>query len=115
MNRIQRLFVYGTLGPGRPNEHILEAIGGSWETASVTGILHHEGWGAEMGYPAIQLRGDGEKVEGFLFNSEAIAQHWKALDAFEGEAYERVLAEVLRQDDTVVEAYIYTLKAPGND
>ncbi|MCT7653989.1 hypothetical protein MBH78_02755 [Oceanimonas sp. NS1] len=24
-----RLFVYGTLGPGRPNEHVLTAIGGS--------------------------------------------------------------------------------------
>ena len=28
---IQRLFVYGTLAPGRPNEHVLSEIGGSWE------------------------------------------------------------------------------------
>ncbi len=25
----KQLFVYGTLGPGRPNEHMLKAIGGS--------------------------------------------------------------------------------------
>lgn len=24
----ERLFVYGTLGPGRPNEHVLRDIGG---------------------------------------------------------------------------------------
>jgi len=27
---MESLFVYGTLGPGRPNSHILEIIGGSW-------------------------------------------------------------------------------------
>ena len=27
---IQRLFVYGTLAPGRPNEHVLREIGGSF-------------------------------------------------------------------------------------
>ena len=31
---IQRLFVYGTLAPGQPNEHVLGDIEGSWETAS---------------------------------------------------------------------------------
>ena len=28
---IQRLFVYGTLALGRPNEHVLRKIGGTWE------------------------------------------------------------------------------------
>jgi len=52
----QRLFVYGTLGPGRPNEQALNAIGGTWEEASVNGyksrkvvvrshILASEVWG----------------------------------------------------------------------
>ena len=36
---IQRLFVYGTLAPGRPNEHLLNEIGGSWEEANSPGIL----------------------------------------------------------------------------
>jgi gamma-glutamylcyclotransferase (GGCT)/AIG2-like uncharacterized protein YtfP len=29
------LFVYGTLGPGRPNAHVLEGIGGSWQEGHV--------------------------------------------------------------------------------
>jgi len=45
----ERLFVYGTLAPGRPNEHILADVPGSWEPARVTGTLREEGWGAAMG------------------------------------------------------------------
>jgi gamma-glutamylcyclotransferase (GGCT)/AIG2-like uncharacterized protein YtfP len=30
-----RLFVYGTLAPGRPNEHVLADLGGTWEPAYV--------------------------------------------------------------------------------
>jgi gamma-glutamylcyclotransferase (GGCT)/AIG2-like uncharacterized protein YtfP len=41
---IERLFVYGTLAPGRPNEHVLSEIGGTWEAAIVTGTLRQEGW-----------------------------------------------------------------------
>ncbi|HSE41878.1 MAG TPA: gamma-glutamylcyclotransferase, partial [Acidobacteriota bacterium] len=43
---MKRLFVYGTLAPGRPNEHILGQIGGSFEPATVIGTLYQEGWGA---------------------------------------------------------------------
>ena len=109
-----KLFVYGTLGPGRPNEHILENIGGSWEEASVIGILHQEGWGSAMGYPAITLDKDGDKVKGFLFTSTKISEHWSELDEFEGEAYERMLTTVELQNGTTVDAYIYTLKRPPN-
>ncbi len=45
----ERLFVCGTLAPGRPNAHILAEVPGSWEPASVTGTLRAEGWGAAMG------------------------------------------------------------------
>ena len=48
-----RLFVYGTLAPGRPNEHVLAAIPGSWEAATVKGKLFQEGWGARAGFPGI--------------------------------------------------------------
>ncbi len=103
------LFVYGTLGPGRPNEHILDAVGGSWKAASVRGTLRHEGWGAELGYPGIDLDENGEEIEGFLFASENLSDHWDALDKFEGEAYERVLAVARLKDGRSVEAHIYTL------
>ncbi len=110
MDTINKLFVYGTLGPGRPNEYILRNIGGSWEEASVTGKLHQEGWGATMGYPAIVLDKNGDKVEGFLFSSDNFAAHWHELDEFEGEAYERVISKVKLKDKTIVDAYIYALK-----
>ncbi len=107
---IERLFVYGTLGPGRPNEHVLGAVGGSWETATVSGTLRHEGWGAEMGYPGIDLGGNGGEVEGFLFTSENLHRHWAELDEFEGEAYQRVKTLVRVADGNLVEAYVYTLR-----
>ncbi len=51
-----KLFVYGTPGPGRPNEHILGKIGGSWEKASVTGTLHPEGWGQRWDTQVLHLK-----------------------------------------------------------
>ena len=108
---IEQLFVYGTLGPGRPNEHVLEAIGGSWEAATVNGNLRHEGWGSELGYPGIDLNEHGGVVEGFLFTSENLSGHWAALDKFEGDAYERAVAKVKLKDESLVDAYIYTLRS----
>jgi gamma-glutamylcyclotransferase (GGCT)/AIG2-like uncharacterized protein YtfP len=107
---VERLFVYGTLGPGRPNEHVLSAVGGSWEPATVTGALRQEGWGAVMGFPGIDLDQQGGEVEGFLFSSENLSGHWAALDEFEGEAYKRVLTKVKLKDGSTVDAYIYTLR-----
>lgn len=36
---MERLFVYGTLCPGRPNEHVMQKIGGEWLPARVKGRL----------------------------------------------------------------------------
>ena len=107
---VERLFVYGTLAPGRPNEHLLGAIGGTWEIATVNGTLYQEGWGAAMGYPGIHLNEHGCEIEGFLFSSENLSLHWAELDEFEGEAYERVIANVKLKDGSTVDAYIYALK-----
>ncbi len=107
----ESLFVYGTLGPGRPNEHVLTAIGGSWKTATITGTLRNEGWGAELGYPGIELDEVGGEVEGFLFVSENLSDHWAVLDKFEGEAYKRVLAKVQVEDGSMIDAHIYTLRS----
>ena len=110
----ERLFVYGTLAPGRPNEHVLAVVPGEWEPASVTGTLHPEGWGAAAGYPGIVLDDHGGEVRGFLFSSDSLAEHWARLDEFESEGYERVLTSVKRKDGTVVEAYIYRLNESGS-
>ena len=107
---IERLFVYGTLVPGGPNAHVLDEIGGSWEAATVTGRLRPEGWGAAMGYPGIVLDEQGDEIQGFLFSSEKLSAHWAALDAFEGDAYERRLTTVKRKDNRTVDAFIYALR-----
>jgi len=104
------LFVYGTLGPGRPNAHIMESIGGSWEEGSVGGTLLNAGWGADMGYPGIVLDNSGSRVQGFLFRSDNLAAHWQTLDEFEGEGYERVAVSVTTASGDVVDSFIYMLK-----
>jgi gamma-glutamylcyclotransferase (GGCT)/AIG2-like uncharacterized protein YtfP len=107
---MERLFVYGTLAPGRPNEHVLREIEGFWETGTVIGNLRHAGWGAAMGYPGIDLDEHGNEIQGFLFSSEKLTAHWAKLDEFEGESYERVLTVVKLKDNRTVEAYIYQLR-----
>ena len=107
----QRLFVYGTLGPDKPNEHVLSAIGGTWEEASVNGYLKSQGWGAEMGYPGIVVLDDtGDEIKGYIFYSDTLDYHWGELDDFEGDEYKRVLTKVKTKDKVIVEAYIYILR-----
>ena len=108
---IPRLFVYGTLAPGRSNAQVLAPIPGHWEPATVTGTLVPEGWGAAAGYPGIILDDHGSVVAGFLFTSDSLAEHWPRLDAFEGDGYQRVLTTATRSDGTAVEAYVYALSA----
>jgi gamma-glutamylcyclotransferase (GGCT)/AIG2-like uncharacterized protein YtfP len=108
---MQRLFVYGTLAPGRPNEHVLEPLDGTWVPATMRGDLLDVGWGAAHGYPALALRTDGPEVAGFLFTAPALAAHWSALDEFEGPGYSRVLAQARREDGELVETWVYVDRA----
>lgn len=107
---MESLFVYGTLGPGRPNAHILEKIGGTWREGHVAGSLINKGWGAEMGYPGIILDNSGNRVQGFLFISENLQRHWQVLDEFEGTQYERVPVKVTKDNGETVSSCIYMLK-----
>ena len=104
-----RLFVYGTLKPGGPNEHVLAEVPGTWEPATVKGTLLQEGWGAAVGYPGIVLHELGGEVHGFIFSSEELATHWARLDEFEGDGYERVVTSAELGEGTVVKAHIYVL------
>jgi gamma-glutamylcyclotransferase (GGCT)/AIG2-like uncharacterized protein YtfP len=106
---IQRLFVYGTLVPGRANAHILASLPGHWQSASVRGHLHPQGWGATLGYPALVPDADAPEVHGQLFSSEALDAHWPRIDAFEGEGYCRVLAAVRLANGSSVDAWLYAL------
>ena len=106
----QRLFVYGTLAPGRANEHVLADVSGTWELATVRGRLLQQGWGAEAGFPGIVLDEDGPEVHGMLFSSAMLSEHWNRLDHFEGDGYERVLASARLQGGGTAMAYIYVLR-----
>ena len=76
-----RLFVYGTLAPGKPNAHVLADVPGRWEPATVRGRMVQAGWGAATGYPAIVPAEDGVEVPGFVFTSPELPAHWPRLDA----------------------------------
>ena len=105
----QRLFVYGTLAPGQPNEHVLAPLQGSWHPASVRGTLHPKGWGAALGYPAIVLDEKGTMVEGQIFSSEQLPDHWNVLDEFEGSAYQRVTTLAQCEDGSWISVQVYVL------
>lgn len=103
-----RLAVYGTLAPGRPNEHVLVEVPGDWSPGTVRGQLHEAGWGAASGYPGIIVADDAPEVEVHLFTSPELPQHWARLDDFEGPGYTRTAVTVTTPDGSV-EAYIYAL------
>jgi gamma-glutamylcyclotransferase (GGCT)/AIG2-like uncharacterized protein YtfP len=83
------LFVYGTLGPNRPNAHIMEKIGGNWAEAHVFGTLKEQGWGAELGFRGLCWIKANIKSLALSF-SDNLEQHWKELDEFEGAGYQRI-------------------------
>ena len=110
-----RLFVYGTLAPGRPNEHVLAPVQGSWQPATMRGRLIADGWGAAAGYPGIVLDPDGEAVAGFVFESDDLQQHWARLDEFEGAGYTRVVARAEYDNGQCVDCYVYALAGQPPD
>ena len=107
---MERLFVYGTLAPNRPNEHILKDLVGTWEYSTVKGRLYQEGWGAQMGYPGVILDNEGQTIQGSIFRSPELSKKWEFLDDFEGEEYERVLVKAKLLTGEFVDAFIYALK-----
>lgn len=63
-----------------------------------------------MGYPGIVLDNSGNHVDGFLFTSAHLGNHWHVLDEFEGAEYERVPVDVTTVDGQTVKSFIYMLK-----
>lgn len=108
---MERLFVYGSLRPGGPNEHILSEIGGDWEPAVIKGRLVEAGWGAEIGYPGLVIEEDGVEISGYVFVSAGLSDNWAHLDNFEGGEYERIVAPVTLEGGEQIEAHVYVLRA----
>jgi gamma-glutamylcyclotransferase (GGCT)/AIG2-like uncharacterized protein YtfP len=104
-----RLFVYGTLAPGKANAHVLAELAGTWEKASIHGTVYQVTWGPASGYPGILLNQHDAEVSGLIFTSDDLYELWQRIDAFEGEGYTRVLASARLDNGLTVQAYIYTL------
>ncbi len=107
---MERLFVYGSLQPGAPNEHVLAGVEGRWQPAVVRGRLVEAGWGAAMGYPALVLDEDGDEIHGVVFSSPALGAMWPSLDELEGEEYERVFTAATLADGERAQVSVYVLR-----
>ncbi len=92
------LAVYGTLGPGRPNHHVLEPFGGEWADGFIEGDLLEAGWGAALGYPGFRPRAGGDAVEVQVLTAPSLEGAWPDLDSFEGPGYERILVPVFSSE-----------------
>jgi gamma-glutamylcyclotransferase (GGCT)/AIG2-like uncharacterized protein YtfP len=103
-----RLAVYGSLAPGQANHHVLAGLRGEWRDGTVRGDLHPVGWGMTFGFPALAWRADGPVVPVKLFESFDLPAHWRRLDAFEGNAYRRVVVPV-KIGDSDLPANIYVV------
>ena len=108
---MERLFIYGSLQPGGPNEHVLAAIGGEFEPAVIKGNLVERGWGVSMGYPGLVVDESGIDVHGHVFSSSNLNAKWAYLDEFEGEEYERIVTSVTLLSGEQVQAHVYVLRA----
>lgn len=105
---LERLATYGTLAPGRLNDHVLKDLRGIWCKGTVKGRLEQDGWGAEFGFPGLVLDLEGDEIEVDVFQSIDLPAHWDRLDKFEGKEYRRVITKVCT-DDGEIDSHIYIL------
>jgi gamma-glutamylcyclotransferase (GGCT)/AIG2-like uncharacterized protein YtfP len=103
-----QLAVYGSLAPGRINHHMVADIEGQWMSGlAVQGELIAQGWGADLGYPALKWMPEGTAVSVQLLISSQLPAHWSRLDEFEGAEYQRILVPVYRQGECLGVANLY--------
>lgn len=112
---IQRLFIYGTMAPGRANQDVLSSIPGYWESATVTGKWTDVRQASSSDRTVIVLDEAGETIRGFIFTSDRLNDHWARLDEFEGQACQRVQAAVRRSDGALVDAHVYVSRITDTD
>ena len=79
------------------------------------GRLHPAGWGATLGFPALEVDPDGPVVGVAVLESADLPAHWERLDAFEGPGYRRVVVTV-HTDGGDLEGQLYALDdRPADD
>ena len=109
MSAERRLASYGTLAPGRSNHSQLADLKGTWLMGTVRGKQTVADWGRWIGYPGFLLDVTADTVEVHIFQSDDLPDHWERLDAFEGEAYSRVVAQA-QTDEGELDVSIYVLR-----
>lgn len=108
----ERLAVYGTLMPGEVNHHLVAHLRGTWARGTVRGERHADGWGMAHGFPALVWHPDGPEVPVHLLTSSDLHAAWERLDAFEGDAYRRIVVPVTVDRERIL-ANIYVAQAVG--
>ncbi|KGA02093.1 hypothetical protein KP05_08785 [Cobetia amphilecti] len=106
---MEHLFIYGPLGPGGLNEHVIANIDGEWSSAYLRGRLENTDHGAEHKFPGLVVDNTGQVIRGHVFSSAQLPEHWDALDDFEGPIYQRTVTTVILDDNRELEAYVYAL------
>lgn len=106
-DKIERLFVYGTLAPGEKNFHLVENVDGHWQSATCFGRIFTQTQGAHVGLPCFEPTNDGERVEGKILSSTELVHYWSMLDEFEGELYQRRIIPIKTDHGEELVAYVY--------
>jgi len=111
-NPAHSFIVYGTLGPGGPNHHVVAQIPGKWCRAIIRGRLEKDGWGAEQGYNGFRHAeiSAQQEIPAMILISEYMPENWQRLDEFEGDGYRRILAKYELESGEIGVGYIYGLK-----
>lgn len=73
---------------------MVAGLRGSWSRGVVHGTLHPDGWGMTFGFPALIWDPDGPELAVQLLVSPDLPAAWERLDAFEGDAYRRIVVPV---------------------
>lgn len=107
---LDRMFVYGTLRSGQTARSLVANSITRVVPASTSGKIY----AFPMGYPGFN-EGDGSgRVIGEVIWLTELAATFGLLDAYEGEAFARVIKQVTLETGEEIWAWIYTLADPAS-
>ncbi len=104
---MNRLFVYGSLAPGRSHHYLLAGLPGYWQKARVSGYFFPNGTAGTRGWPALKPSSRGTAVAGYILTSKRLTEHWRDLDKFEGHFYRRVKARAALENGANISVFLY--------
>ena len=100
----ERLVIYGTLAPGKPNHNVIEDLSGVYCGCSVHGRISEVD-----GLPYFTWAPSEASLAAQLFSSRQLPDKWDDLDRFEGDGYKRRLIPATVDDGlTVASIYMST-------